>query len=80
MFQGLEERMYAGARGNLLLKNEGGHFRKVSGLSPSYLMVAKSGWSWGGQFADFNNDGWSDLYVPSGYYTPPREVATEVDL
>ena len=29
---------------------------------------------------DFDGDGWLDLYVPSGFYTAPKSVATEVDL
>ena len=40
----------------------------------------KVGWAFGGQFADFDNDGWLDLYVPSGLYTAPKSAATEVDL
>lgn len=80
MFQGLEKRMYEGARGNKLLKNRGDHFEVVSGLKPPGLLVAKTGWSWGGQFADLDNDSFLDLYVSNGYYTPPEEAATEVDL
>ncbi|MFN0127821.1 MAG: FG-GAP repeat domain-containing protein [Verrucomicrobiales bacterium] len=80
MFQGLEARMYEGVRGNKLLRNVGDRFELVSGDAPPALPVAKTGWSWGGQFADIDNDGWLDLYVANGYYTPPEAVATEVDL
>ena len=26
-------------------------------------------WAWGSLFADFNNDGWEDLYVCNGFFT-----------
>jgi hypothetical protein len=42
--------------------------------------VNQVGWSYGGQWADFDNDGRLDLYVPTGFYTAPREIDTEVDL
>ncbi|MDA0810829.1 MAG: VCBS repeat-containing protein [Verrucomicrobia bacterium] len=76
MIDGLEPRMYAGVAGNLLLHNTGDRLVKSS----ASMDVAKTGWSWGGQFADFNNDTFLDLYVANGLYTPPAETATEVDL
>lgn len=30
------------------------------------------GWSWGPSLADFNNDGWLDIYAPSGYMSRDR--------
>lgn len=75
MFKGLEQRMYEGVAGNKLLKNTGARFQRV--LTSG---VARTGWSWGGQFADFDNDSFLDLYVANGLYTPPAETATEVDL
>jgi len=80
MFEGLEARLYDGVRGNKLLRHTGDRFEVVSGASPPALAVAKTGWSWGGQFADFDNDGWLDLYVSNGYYTAPEAAATDVDL
>lgn len=74
MFQGLERRMYEGVKGNKLLRNTG------SGFEPVDHQVAQAGWSWGGQFADFDNDGFLDLYVANGLYTPPPGTQTEVDL
>ena len=69
------------AAGNWLYRqSKSGMFELVSGLEPPALEVARAGWSWGGQFADFNNDGWLDLYVVNGYFTAPREVASDVDL
>ena len=49
------------------------------GSGEGEFKVHQVGWSFGGQFSDFNNDGKLDLYVPSGYYTAPTEIATEVD-
>ncbi|MGI8602320.1 MAG: FG-GAP repeat domain-containing protein [Verrucomicrobiales bacterium] len=80
MFPGLEKRLYEGVGGNKLLRNRGDRFDLVSGHEPSALQVAKTGWSWGGQFADFDNDTFLDLFVSNGYYTPPDDGATEVDL
>ena len=44
------------------------------------MLVKKIGWSWGGCFADFDNDGFLDLYVMSGYFTAPKELASGLDL
>ena len=48
--------------------------------SPKGMAVARAGWSWGGQFADFDNDGYLDLYVSNGYESVPGDHETEVDL
>ena len=78
---GLDSRMVAGAEGNYLFRNMGdATFQRVSGLEPPAILVANAGWSWGGQFADFDNDGFLDLYVSSGFYTPPDDIANNVDL
>ena len=74
---GVDPRIAVAARGNFLFEMNGGEFRQVAEASAPETKV---GWSFGGQFADFNNDGRLDLYVPSGYYTAPKKVATEVDL
>jgi hypothetical protein len=44
------------------------------------IPVHLAGWSWGGQFCDFDNDGHLDLYVSSGFYTPPPGLDIGVDL
>ena len=77
---GLDERMKAAAEGNFLYHNTGGRFGLVSGNTPPATPVARAGWSWGGQFADFDNDTWPDIYVSSGFYTAPKEVDVKVDL
>ncbi|MFN0126858.1 MAG: FG-GAP repeat domain-containing protein [Verrucomicrobiales bacterium] len=77
MAGGADPRIVVSAQGNFLYRNEGGRFTQAAAPdSPE----ARVGWAFGGQFADFDNDGRLDLYVPSGYYTAPSEVATDVDL
>jgi hypothetical protein len=66
--------------GNYLYRQTPDGFRLVSGLHPPQIPVAEAGWSWGGQFADFDNDGYLDLYVLSGYFTAPEQFASNVDL
>ena len=72
-----DPRILVAARGNFLYRNDGGVFHQAAQADAPETKV---GWAFGGQFADFNNDGWLDLYVPSGLYTAPKEIATEVDL
>jgi hypothetical protein len=68
------------ARGNSLFHNGDASFNKVSGLEAPALQVEKAGWSWSGQFVDFDNDGWLDVHALSGYYSAPPEVAVQIDL
>ena len=69
------------AAGNYLYRQRANHsFELVSGDNPPALAIAKAGWSWGGQFADFDNDGFLDLYALSGYFTAPEAVSSELDL
>lgn len=78
--QNIDERFEKMARGNSLFRNAEDGFQKVSGLDASTLQVEKAGWSWSGQFVDFDNDGWLDVHALSGYYTAPPEIAVQVDL
>ena len=75
-FSGADQRSIKSAKGNFLFRNDGGKFTEVA----SEENVSKIGWAFGGQFADFNNDGWLDLYVPSGFYTAPQNVRADADL
>ena len=55
-------------RGNTLLRNlDNGRFKDVTDTSVEGFV----GWAWGAKFADFNNDGWEDLYVANGYISQP---------
>ncbi len=60
---------------NLLLNRGGGRFEDVtweSGANPI-------GWFWGSGFADFDNDGWQDVYSANGwvYNQPDSEIELE---
>jgi hypothetical protein len=79
-FAGLDPRLPYFAEGSLLFHNRGDRLVQVAGTSAGSMQVAKVGWSWGGQFADFDNDGWLDIYAPSGFYTAPEELRPEKDL
>lgn len=75
----VDDRYRQMAQGNYLYRNEGDQFRKVSGPKPPDFAVEKTGWSWGSQFVDVDNDGFLDLGVLNGFYTAPREVAIAGD-
>lgn len=78
---GLSRPYLESAMGNWLYHQEtDGRFRQIAGMEPPSLTVMKAGWSWGGCFADFDNDSFLDLYVLSGYFTAPKELSSELDL
>ncbi len=78
---GLDRRFAATAGGNFLYRNQGdGTLERMSGGDGKPIPVHLAGWSWGGQFCDFDNDGHLDLYVSSGFYTPPPGLDIGVDL
>jgi hypothetical protein len=77
---GIDPRLAQGARGNSLFRQGPLGFERVSGLEPPHLLVEEAGWGWGSQFLDVDNDGWLDIYAPSGFYTAPEEIAVPVDI
>jgi hypothetical protein len=78
---GLDKMFVESAAGNYLYHKEAnGKFKQVAGLEPPAMTVMNAGWSWGGCFADFDNDAFLDLYVLSGYFTAPKELSSELDL
>ena len=77
----LDYRFRMSADGNRLYQNINGKtFDLMSANQKDGLHVTKAGWSWGGQFVDFDNDGKLDIYVTSGYRTAPPQIASDVDL
>lgn len=79
-FDGLDPRFKEMASGNFLYHRAGDKFELVSHHPETPFQVAKAGWAWGGQFIDFNNDSFRDLYSSSGYYTAPKDIAVDLDL
>lgn len=78
---GLNPMFADSAYGNFLYRRmPNGRFKQVAGLEPPAMTVKRIGWSWGGCFADFDNDSYPDLYVMSGYFTAPKELASGIDL
>jgi len=78
--ESVSDRIKVSAAGNFLYENQKGKFKQIAGSGKDQQHVYKVGWSFGGQFCDFDNDGKLDIYVPSGYYTAPSNVASNKDL
>jgi hypothetical protein len=78
--EGLDPRVPHSANGSLLFHNDGKKFTQVAGTDDNTIHVAKVGWAYGAQFLDYDNDGWLDIYSASGFYTAPKEIATQKDL
>ena len=63
------------ASGNTLLRNRGdGTFEDVTWQANAN----PPGWFWGASFADFDNDGWQDIYSADGWVYNDR--GTEIEL
>ncbi|MEE4303793.1 MAG: CRTAC1 family protein [Wenzhouxiangella sp.] len=57
---------YYGTSGNRLYSNDGsGGFADITESAG----VREGGWGWGACAADFDNDGWLDIYMVNGYQT-----------
>jgi len=69
----LDPRIAQAAQGGQLLMGDGEGLIVAGGPAPHHVRPSQAGWSWGGSFADFDNDGWLDLYVPNGYYSSPAD-------
>ncbi|OFW44164.1 MAG: hypothetical protein A3J28_02635 [Acidobacteria bacterium RIFCSPLOWO2_12_FULL_60_22] len=73
-FVGIFQKM---ASGNTLLRNKGdGTFEDVSWKANANPL----GWFWGASFADFDNDGWQDLYAADGWVYNDKGTEIEMDF
>jgi hypothetical protein len=65
------------ASGNTLLRNKGdGTFEDVTWKANANPI----GWFWGASFADFDNDGWQDIYAADGWVYNDRGTEIELDF
>lgn len=65
------------ASGNHLLRNRGdGTFEDVSSKSGANPL----GWFWGSAFADFDNDGWQDVYSANGWVYNDEDSEIELEF
>jgi tetratricopeptide (TPR) repeat protein/peroxiredoxin len=68
--QNIRELYQRHARGNALYRNQGdGTFQNAGGRAG----VEMGRWSWCSDFWDFDQDGYSDLYVSNGYLSCPQQ-------
>lgn len=79
-FSKIDPKFLQSASGNFLYCQKDGRFQQVAGYGESMMPVAKSGWSWGGQFLDIDNDRDLDIHALSGYFTAPRSFESDIDL
>ncbi|MDB4492895.1 VCBS repeat-containing protein, partial [Akkermansiaceae bacterium] len=79
-FAEVDPRFVEAASGNFLYRQKEGRFEQLAGYGDSRIPVARSGWSWGGQFVDIDNDRDLDIHVLSGYFTAPRSFESDIDL
>ena len=72
--EGEDDRLMQAAAGSTLFRGGATRFEpQLDGAE------RKAGWSWGGQFADVDNDADQDIYIVSGYYTAPAALALPGD-
>ncbi len=65
------------ASGNNLLMNKGdGTFEDTTVKNNANPL----GWFWGASFADFDNDGWQDIYAANGWVYNDKDTEIELDF
>lgn len=58
------------SRNSLQLNNSNGTFSEIA----QYSGVYATDWSWAALFADFDNDGWKDLFISNGIVRRPNDL------
>jgi hypothetical protein len=58
------------SRNMLQMNNEGEYFQETA----LFNEIADTDWSWGPLFADFNNDGYQDLFICNGILRRPNDL------
>ena len=66
----------ASANGSRLISFAGGRPSDLT-ATPPFAPAAAADWSYGSQLTDIDNDGWLDIYAPSGFYTGRRQAPGE---
>src|SRR5580698_374897 len=65
------------ASGNNLFRNKGGGtFEGTTDKNNANPL----GWFWGASFADFDNDGWQDIYAADGWVYNDKDTEIELDF
>jgi hypothetical protein len=59
----------AAARGNTLLRNDGGGRFTDATSEPAFAATRGAQWAYSSQFVDADGDGWLDLFAPNGFFT-----------
>ncbi len=73
------EYMAAIADGNRLYRNDGQGKEKITFSDVTDRAgIREGGWGWGACAADFNNDGWIDIFHTNGFPLDPSEVRKDL--